>query len=143
MYDTILVPTDGSEVAGEAASHAMSLADTYDAEVHGLFVADTRMKAISSELTGADAEDVLFDDDHHPADAFEERARSRDVPLTAATRVGLPYEEIVDYADEVDADMIAMGTHGRTGLSRFLIGSTTERVLRTASVPVLAVHGSE
>ena len=53
---------------------------------------------------------------------------------------GMPAQSIVDHADEVDADMIVMGTHGRSGFKRFLLGSTTERVVRTATTPVLTVH---
>lgn len=65
--------------------------------------------------------------------------------ITASTRLteGNPAEAIVERAKEIDATMIVMGTHGRSGFRRFLLGSTAERVVRTATVPVLTVHLAE
>ncbi|AAV47178.1 universal stress protein [Haloarcula marismortui ATCC 43049] len=54
--------------------------------------------------------------------------------------MGDPYEEIIDYAETAGVDMIVMGTHGRSGLDRFLLGSVTEKVVRTADAPVLTVR---
>jgi len=55
---------------------------------------------------------------------------------------GEPYESVLDYADEHDIDIIVMGTHGRTGLDHHLLGSVTEKVVRTSDVPVLTVRAS-
>jgi nucleotide-binding universal stress UspA family protein len=57
--------------------------------------------------------------------------------------MGDPYEEIIDYAETEGVDMIVMGTHGRSGLDRFLLGSVTEKVVRTADAPVLTVRLSD
>jgi nucleotide-binding universal stress UspA family protein len=54
--------------------------------------------------------------------------------------VGTPHEVIIDYAKKIDADIVIMGTYGRSGLSRVLLGSTTERVIRRVHCPVLPIH---
>ena len=59
--------------------------------------------------------------------------------VEASVLSGRPHRAIVDYAAEYDVDLIVMGTHGRTGLDRYLLGSVTERVVRLSDVPVLAV----
>jgi nucleotide-binding universal stress UspA family protein len=58
-------------------------------------------------------------------------------------RLGTPSEEIVNYADEHEIDLIVMGTHGRTGVARVLLGSVAEKVVRKAPCPVLTVHNPE
>nr|WP_256421809.1 universal stress protein [Halobellus rarus] len=65
--------------------------------------------------------------------------------LTVVTEIvdGNPHEEILDYVSEYGIDMVIMGTHGRTGLDRVVIGSVAERVVRQSPVPVLTVRGEE
>ena len=65
---------------------------------------------------------------------------STEVPLHRHLRVGIPYVEIVEAAKAIGADMIVMGTTGKTGLEHFLLGSVAERIVRTASCPVLTVR---
>jgi len=65
------------------------------------------------------------------------------VSVVTAVRTGAPYERILDYADQEGADMVVMGTHGRTGVDRYLLGSVTEKVVRTADIPVLTVRAEE
>ena len=67
------------------------------------------------------------------------RARDRGLDAVTAVREGFPTSALLDYAGENDIDLIAMGTAGRTGSSRCLVGSTTERIIRHADVPVCAV----
>ena len=124
MYDTILVPTDGSEHAVRAAEHALAVARAVDAVVHVLAVVD------ADDADGEGREAV---------EAITAVARRTDDYRTTI-RAGTPHEEILDYVDEHDADLLAMGTHGRTGIERYVAGSVTERVVRLASVPVLTVR---
>ncbi|AXG10821.1 universal stress protein [Haloplanus rubicundus] len=126
MYDTILVPTDGSDVAVVAADAAVTLAQRFGADVRGLYVRDG---------DGAD------DGDRATA-AVAERAAAADVEATTAVvdAEGPVHRRILADADEHGADCIVMGTHGRTGLDRFVLGSVAERTLRESSVPVLTVH---
>ena len=125
MYDTILVPTDGSDVAAAAADTAVALARRFDAAVHALYVREA-------------------DDDggERATTAVADRAAAAGVAATTAVvdAETAVYEHILEYADEHGVDCIVMGTHGRTGLGRFVLGSVAERTLRESPVPVLTVH---
>lgn len=139
MYDAILVPVDASPPSSAAAGRALDLALTSDADVHGLYVADPRASPISGTLEGEDVESLFLDDHTHPAADVIETADHLGLSATRETRVGVPCEEILDYAADVDADVVVMGTHGYTGLDRLLLGSTAERVVRRADRPVITV----
>ncbi|MFC6732708.1 MULTISPECIES: universal stress protein [unclassified Haladaptatus] len=137
MYKTILVPTDGSEPAARAVEQGLELAAQNDSTLHTMFVVDTRRygdPALSSiELIMTQMEDIGTE-----LIADVER-QATDSGLSVVTRVchGVPHEEIVDYAAEIDADLIVLGSHGRTGSNRIPIGSVAERVVRSADRPVL------
>ncbi|MFB6138326.1 MAG: universal stress protein [Halobacteriaceae archaeon] len=136
-YDTVVVPTDGSEGAVVAAERAVDLAATYDADVRALSVVDTRLSQ-ASPLFGS-FRSVAAD----AVEAVADLAAERGLDASTAIVEGTPAAAIVGHAEEVDADLVAMGTHGRTGLDRFTIGSVAERVVRTAEVPVLTVRHPE
>jgi len=125
MYDTILLPTDGHPRTPQAVDHALNVAELADATVHVVSV-------VTPEVTEAGAQDAV--------DAVDEMAAERGVPTRTALLEGRPYEEILEYVERVAVDMVVMGTQGRSGLDRFMLGSVTERVLRTSDVPVLAVR---
>ncbi len=139
MYDVILVPTDGSEAATDAAEHAYSHGERYDATVHVLSVVDRRE---SASIVGQ-GEEKLETLREHGTDATRrivDEAVSRDIDAVGAVEVGDPDRAIVEYAAEHDADLVVMGTHARSGVGRFLRGSVTEQVIRDGDVPVLAVQ---
>ncbi|EMA48581.1 UspA domain-containing protein [Halococcus salifodinae DSM 8989] len=140
MYDTILVPTDGSKGANAAARHGLNLAEAFDSQVRFLSVVDDR--TYSSGLAGIDSEanDQREALERQATDALgvlEELADETPSTYQTAVEHGVPYKVILSYADEHDVDLISMGTHGRTGLDRYLLGSVAERVVRTSDVPVL------
>ncbi|WP_338740837.1 universal stress protein [Haloplanus salilacus] len=137
MFDTIVVATDGSKSVRRAVSVALDLADRFDATVHALYVIDEGDIEASPERVRDEMRDA-FDDSAH--DALEEVAAATDRSVTTAVREGRPATEIREYAESVDADVVAMGTRGRHGENRFLIGSVAERVVRTCPVPVLTVR---
>lgn len=137
MFDQILFPTDGSDGASVAFDHALDIAAAHDATVHVLFVADTTQ--ISNTVIQGEILDALEEEgDQVVADAAS-RAADRGVDTYTEVMQGEPYRGIVSYADSHDIDLVVMPTHGRRGLKRFLIGSTTERVVRRAPVPVLTI----
>jgi len=141
MYDTILVPTDGSEGARGAARHAVALATAFDGDLHLLSVADERSYGgplAGASLGGRDVRDALEREATEAVRTLEERVAGPEVTCHAAVEHGVPHDAILSYAGECGADLIAMGTRGRTGLERYLLGSVTERVVRTSDVPVLA-----
>lgn len=167
MYDTILYPTDGSEGSRAALEDAQHLAETYDSVVHVLYVATEIHAALglSSDPTehsfgmvgspeGGDGgmvgtrtgtDDLRAQVLEHGQEIVDSAASHLgDVETETAVQGGDPHQVILDHADENDVDVIVMGTHGRTGLDRYLIGSVAEKVVRLSDVPVLTVRaGSE
>ncbi|MFB6171974.1 MAG: universal stress protein [Haloarculaceae archaeon] len=149
MYDTILVPTDGSPAADRALQEALALATATGATLHVLYVVDTGSvgwAAVGDEEFGAEVQQVLEYLQEEGETATGEAvtaAREAGVEITTAVEDGTPHRVICEYAADHDVDLLVMGTHGRTGLDRYLLGSTTERVVRSASVPVLTVRYHE
>ena len=141
MYDDILIPTDGSAAVDRALTHALNLAEVHDASVHGLFVINsTNFASLPMETSWEGISDILREDAREALDAISRRAESRRVPVDTAILEGSPSNEIVRYARDSGIDLIVMGTQGRSGIDRWLIGSVTERVVRTAPIPVLTVQ---
>ncbi|WP_254526082.1 universal stress protein [Natrinema caseinilyticum] len=141
MYGTILVPTDGSAGAEAPIAHATELARTYGAAVHTLYVVDTGGEPPA--VSGDERDDLLAPSERRGREAtirITDRAEEFDLKASREVREGTPYGEILAYADEYDVDLLVMGTHGRTGADRARLGSTTERVLTLADVPVLSVR---
>ncbi|GAA3872239.1 universal stress protein [Haloarcula argentinensis] len=138
MYDDLLFPTDGSDGADEALAHALKLAETHDATIHVLSVVDsTYLGSAAAEATTIES---LQEQTEQVIDETVDEITDHGAAVVAEHRMGDPYEEIIDYAAAAGVDMIVMGTHGRSGLDRFLLGSVTEKVGRTADVPVLTVQ---
>lgn len=138
MYDDVLFPTDGSENAEAAFEHALSLAERYDARIHALYVVNTTYSDIGA--SGNTTIDSLRERGEAAVRAVEERAAAEGVEVVARIEEGDPYSEIIEYSG-TNADLIVMGTRGRSGLDRYLLGSVTEKVVRTADVPVFTVRG--
>lgn len=139
MYDEILVPTDGSPAADAAIEHAVDLADKYDARVHALYVVDGA--AYSTLEAGSEIViEALEAEGEEATERVAEAADDAGVEATTTVTTGTAYRTIRDYVDDNDVDLIVMGTHGRQGLDRYLLGSVTERVVRTSDVPVMTVR---
>ncbi|WP_255194257.1 universal stress protein [Natronobeatus ordinarius] len=141
MYDTIVVPVDGTPGAEGAIARALSLAADDDATVHAISVIESWDDV--ADLTDEQHEQVRRSSERRGRDATAhvmELADSAGVEVVRHVSEGVPYREIVAYADEVDADLIVMGTRGEAALEDVRLGSTTERVLTTADVPVMAVR---
>lgn len=140
MYETILHATDGSPYSAAAAENAVDLAAQCDATLHVVSVVETDV-AFSEAITEQMLKD-LEGRGQAAVDEVAERATERGVHdvHTAVVR-GTPHRAILDYARDHGVDLVVVGTHGRRGLDRLLLGSVAERVLRTATVPVLVVRG--
>ncbi|WP_380675842.1 universal stress protein [Salinigranum sp. GCM10025319] len=132
-YDAILVPTDGSAGSERAVRHAVDLAATYDATLHALYVVDES----SAPLTDVGDERTTLGE--RAVDLVREAATEHDVAFVGDLRRGDPTQEILRYVETAGIDLVVMGTHGRTGIERHLLGSVTERVVRSASVPVVTI----
>lgn len=137
MYGDILVPTDGSEAVDGAVEHALELADTYDATVHALYV----VQPLYAPEPGFDQVYTAMEEEGETAvQRVLGQAESVGLARESAVLRGEPHRQILEYADDNDVDLIAMGTHGRTGLDRYLVGSVTEKIVRLSPVPVLTVR---
>ncbi|EMA48664.1 MULTISPECIES: universal stress protein [Halococcus] len=135
MYDRILFPTDGSNQAS-ALEHAVDIAELSGGTLHTLYVVD------DAEIPETNRNQIVDSYEREGANAIEhveDVAAERDVAVMGDIEQGTPHEAILNYADEHDIDLVVMGTRGRSGLDRLLIGSVTERVVRASDVPVLTV----
>lgn len=144
----ILVPVDFSPFASDAVRRARALAALFGAELDLLFVAEDRQVPVFND-TGLPAFMTLHLDDSIVEGAGEalrqlfQSTTGPDVPATYHVRHGHPAKEIVDFAEDFDAGLIVMGTHGVTGLAHFFLGSIAERVVRAAPCPVLTIRHAE
>ncbi|MFW5939333.1 MAG: universal stress protein [Halolamina sp.] len=143
MYDRILLSTDGSVASDEAETHAIDLAAAHDAELHLLYVVDeTVYNAYSGDEYVDEAEGPehgLEEQGEETLAALRRRASDAGVDAVEAMRHGRPSNAIVDYAEDVDADLLVLGTKRRPDEYRALLGSVTDRVLRLTSRPALVV----
>ncbi|MGM0716664.1 MAG: universal stress protein [Halobacteriota archaeon] len=135
MYDHVMIPTDGSDAAERAADHALSIAERYGADVHVVYIVDTTTYGFADaprSIVG-----LLKRGGQNAVEEIAAEARDLKLPVTTDILRGVPHEEILEYASGVDADVIAMGTRGRTADTDRLLGSTTARVFRRSEIPVL------
>ncbi len=140
MYRRILVPTDFSEYADQAVSHAVGLARRLDAEVV-FFHAFIRPMVPSLPAGDRAVRRYLDEAVRAVASQLEALAESVEgVACRAITREGRPAEEIVSVAASESCDLICMSTHGHGGLAHVFLGSVAERVIHRAPCPVLAVR---
>jgi len=142
MYKTILMPTDGSPCSLQALEHGLSLAKALGAKVHFLYVLENPAQAIwiapESVPYGLELlEDLKKAGEEAIAKALN-LAQEKGVEATGEVKEGVPVPTIVEAAKGFD--LLVMGTHGRTGLDKLLLGSVTEGVLHRVGIPVLVVR---
>jgi universal stress protein A len=140
----ILVPVDFSPNSLSALDYAVEFAKPFKASVAVLFVVEPIAYAMPDFAGGAAVIGGLLDQQQRSARTqlrrLEERYAKRRIALRALLQTGSAYQAIADTAKQTKADLIVMGTHGRTGLSHLLLGSVAERVVRAATCPVLTLH---
>ena len=155
MYSNIVVPLDGSELAEHVLPYVKDLVQHRTLTVHLISVAPlpatlpaaaAPMRLYPLVMTQADLEAQVGERERIQEELRNylkgvalDLARER-VSTHIEVRFGDPAEEIIAYAKQVEADLIAMSTHGRTGLARWAYGSVTEKVMRHAHCPVLLVR---
>ncbi|MFB6131396.1 MAG: universal stress protein [Salinigranum sp.] len=140
LYRTILVPTDGSRRSRRAAEHAVDIARASGSTIHALYVMDVGdLDFVATPDDLAETRRRLERKGTEYTDAVRELAESAGVDCVTAVHSGIAPEEIVEYARENGVDLVVMGKRGRSDPDKPLLGSITNRVVRTADVPVQTV----
>lgn len=142
---TILVPTDFSEGSDAAVSYAVELARALGAELVLLHTYEIPMVGFPDGTLVATAELTtrVLNGAQKGLDDAKARLAASGVPIRALVKQGDTWRTILDTADELGAGLVVMGTHGRRGLPRALLGSVAEKVVRSAKCPVLTVHAGD
>jgi nucleotide-binding universal stress UspA family protein len=140
VFHRIVVPTDFSDCAREAWEMAKRLGAAVGAELIVCHIVPEPLRYGQGVYAGDPADDVARAWVKAALDDLVEQARAGGLEARACLRRGLPYQEIVALARDERADLIVIGTHGRAGMSRRLLGSVTDRVVRLAPCPVLTVR---
>jgi nucleotide-binding universal stress UspA family protein len=153
MYDRVVVLLDGSELAEQVLPHVAEIIRGRNSEVYLLSVAPTIVPTVATAVDiypiyttadfltveAAERERIELELNEY-LDMVAQRLQPVASQVSKVVRFGQPAEEILGYAEEVAADLIAMCTHGRSGLSRWVYGSVADKVLRGAKCPVLLVR---
>jgi nucleotide-binding universal stress UspA family protein len=141
-YRLILSPVDFSQTSQRAFETALDLAARLNAEVRVMHVYQLPASALPEGVwqTPNDLEATVEEALQKRLDEFVEQSAAKGITVSTGLCEGVPYVEITRAAQELGADMIVIGTHGRTGLAHLMLGSVAERVLRTSDIPVLTVR---
>jgi universal stress protein A len=139
----ILAPTDFSELSKQGLKSALELAEVFGAQLLLLHVVDPPphpVEGIVPSHLGATLLDDLERQASHEIARMLSETQGSEVDVARRVVVGIPYRKIVEVADEEKSDLIVMTTHGRTGLSHLVMGSVTEKIVRTAPCAVLTIR---
>lgn len=142
-FNKILIPTDGSKASFEGSRKGIELAEEVGAEIVALSVVEEAL--VEDKIYGsppAEPERVR-DLARRSVEDLAERAKDRGLSVEKAVREGEPSKEIVEQAMDSDVDLIVVGTHGRGGFERALLGSVADKVVRTSHVPVMTVNPTD
>ena len=139
----ILVPVDFSDSSIKALRYALAFAKEFKASLTLLHVAFVQPEFLTEEGSLAAKNFLYAEAKRQSAILIREEVLERGVEGTSVVLVGNPPDKIVKFAQEAKVDLIVLATHGRTGVKRFLMGGTTERVVRLAPCPVLVVRPRE
>jgi nucleotide-binding universal stress UspA family protein len=138
MYEKILVPLDGSELAELALPYAEELAGRLGSEVNLLAVSKSaETESYHEHLIYVER---MVEPTKRGAQRYLEKPYGRAIKVESVVLVGHPAEEIEDYADKADIDLIVMATHGRSGIRRWALGSVADKVVRATKRPVALIR---
>ncbi|MGZ3882492.1 MAG: universal stress protein [Flavisolibacter sp.] len=144
LYRNILIATDGSEYTKKAVDYGIDIASNAGEKLHVIYVVDTR--AYSSIPLSAPMEyaySILRQEGDTAIKYVADRAEAAGLEVEGIIAQGHPAEEIIKYAEKNSIDLIVMGTLGKSGLDRFLLGSVADKVIRNSRIPVIAVPMKE
>jgi len=142
LYKNIFIATDGSKQNQKAVMHSIELAKMSGAKLYAGYVVDTAAFASIPMDAGWEMMYELLENEANGAtESVEELAKKEGVNVETVVLEGHPSHEIIEFADNNNIDLIVMGTLGKSGFDRFLLGSVAEKVTRNSKVPVLVVRG--
>lgn len=144
-YKKILIATDGSEHVKKAVAHAIELAKLSGAEFHAVYVMDIKTdygpkSYLSTDISTEGIRSFLNQEGNAAIKYIEDLAKKEGISTRKWLLEGNPAEEIVRVAEEQSVDLIVMGTLGRSGIEKFLLGSVADKVIRSSRIPVLTVR---
>ena len=140
MYNKMLVPTDGSEFAKKAQKHALFLSKVSGAEIIAVSITENNF------VNGLPLDDEVYQLNQILKERSEENLKEFDelnednLKITHVIREGSPAKVILEVAKEEDVDLIVMGSSGKSGFDRFIMGSVADKVVNSAKCAVLVVH---
>ena len=140
MYKKILVPTDGSDFAKKSQKHALFLAKVCEAEIIAVSVTENNF------VNGLPLDDEIYQLNQILKERSEENLKEfdelneDDLKITHVIREGSPAKVILEVANEEEVDLIVMGSSGKSGFDRFIMGSVADKVVNSAKCAVLVVH---
>ena len=137
-WNTIMLATDGSKYSLSATDKAINIAKSYGAEIKAVSVVDVTEEF---QTEAPEAVDRLVAGAKGFVEEVRKKAETQGVRIEPLVREGETYKVITDLARKFASDVIVMGSHGRTGIKRLLMGSVTEKVLGYAPCPVLVIRG--
>lgn len=141
LFKRILIPTDGSEYTKAAISKGLELAKLMNAEVTAMYVVDqTSFINFPMDSTVVSVYSLLEKEGKEAVDYVRKEGEKLGVKVETVVEEGSPVRKIVDASKNFD--LIVMGTLGRTGFSKLLLGSVAERVVRYADCPVMVVRAT-
>ena len=142
LFNKILIPTDGSEYTKNAIEAGLEIAKSCGGTVTALYVVDqTSFVNFPMDSTIVSVYSLLEEEGKEAVSYVEERGLAMGVEVTAEVEEGSPVKSIIEASK--DHDLVVMGTLGRTGVSKLLLGSVAEKVLRHAACPVMVVRSPE
>ena len=140
MYKKILVPTDGSEFAKKAQKHALFLAGVSGAELVAVSVTDNNfVNGLALDDEVYQLNQLLKERSEENLEEFD-KLNEDDLKITHVIKEGSPARCILEVASEEDVDLIVMGSSGKSGFDRFIMGSVADKVVNSAKCAVLVVH---
>lgn len=142
-FDKILIAIDFSENSDYAFDYALTLAKQFQSELTVMHVINEPVDLRGFYVPHISFEELEKEIEEGATKMMEKFCQSKLGDFTnfkTAIVSGIPYEEIIKKAEETSASLIVLGTHGRTGLDHLIFGSTAERVVRSASCPVLTIR---
>lgn len=148
MFKKIMIASDGSETSYKAARLGLDLARTHGSEVVVVYVVDVnRLIHLPGYAGIAGTKDkllgLMLENGRYVTDEIDQMAKSMGIQSSKLVLRGHPSDELLRYSQEVKVDLLVMGSVGKSGMNRFLLGSVAEKVAQHAKVPVILVPGTK